>query len=245
MRARTVSVRLISGTSGSATSGRSTKDCSRASCPSAEQALTRDAEGHYAPAGEGDEVAVPEGDVYLHDTSGRRKSTGTYYTKPFAVEHLLDHALEPALESHLELLRELDEVDAAERFFDFRVADIAMGSGHFLIAAVDHIERRLAQSLRERPLPGVHQELARLRRSAMEQLGESGAGIELEDSQLLRRQIARRCIYGVDVNPVAVQLARLSLWIHTFVPGLPLSFLGPRLSPGELRAGDRHTCRGQ
>lgn len=203
----------------------------------AEQPLARDEEGRYVPAQDPDKALVARGEVYLHDTSGRRKSTGTYYTKTFAVEHLLEHALEPALERHVERLRELDEVEAAERFFDFRVADIAMGSGHFLIAAVDHIERRLTQALRERRLPGVRQELERLRRTALRALGEAGAGIEIEDGQLLRRQIARRCIYGVDANPVAVQLCRLSLWIHTFVAGLPLSFLDRTLVHGDSLTG--------
>ena len=63
--------------------------------------LTLDARRNYVPAGPGDEVIVAEGDVYFHNRSGARKSTGSYFTKPFAVEHLLDHALEPALDDHL------------------------------------------------------------------------------------------------------------------------------------------------
>src|SRR5205823_3941602 len=163
--------------------------------------------------------------IYLHNRSGARKASGTYFTKEFAVDHLLDHALEPALKDHLGRLDTLDETDAAERFFDFRVADIAMGSGHFLVAAVDRIERAFSGYLVKRPLPGVHQELRRLRESARDKLGDLAEQLEIEDTQLLRRLIARRCIYGVDLNPVAVNLARLSIWIHTFVPGLPLSLL--------------------
>ena len=53
----------------------------------------------------------------------------------------------------------------------------------------------------------------------------------------MRRQVARRCIYGVDVNPIAVELARLALWIHTFVPGLPLSFLDRTLVCGNSLTG--------
>ena len=59
----------------------------------------------------------------------------------------------------------------------------------------------------------------------------------MEDTQLLRRQIARRCICGVDLNPIAVELARLSIWIHTFVPGLPLSFLDHNLVCGNSLVG--------
>ncbi|MBM3476639.1 MAG: hypothetical protein FJX75_25480 [Armatimonadetes bacterium] len=187
----------------------------------------------------GVEVVVRQGEAYLHDASGARKATGSYYTKPFAVAHLLDHALEPALDAHIQRLEALDDTDAAAAFFDFRVADIAMGSGHFLVAATDRIERKLSQYLAEREggLPGVRQELARLREAAKKALGAPGEAVEIEDTQLLRRQIARRCIYGVDINPLAVQLARVSLWIHTFVPGLPLSFLDHNLRQGNSLVG--------
>ena len=190
----------------------------------------------------GTPVVVPQGAAYLHTASGARKATGSYYTKDFAVQHLLDHALEPALAAHLERLSALDETEAGERFFDFRVADIAMGSGHFLVAAVDRIEIRLSKYLADRylagrPLPGVREELARLRQAAEQALGPAAEGVTIEDAQLLRRQIARRCIYGVDLNPLAVQLARVSLWIHTFVPGLPLSFLDHNLLPGNSLVG--------
>ena len=133
-----------------------------------------------------------EGQIYLHNASGARKATGSYYTKNFAVEHLFDHALEPAIADHLARLDKLDDRRAAESFFDFRVADIAMGSGHFLVAAVDRIERRISSYLAKRPLPGVMGELDRLRKAALdgiEQAGGSIDGIEIENVQLLRRQL--------------------------------------------------------
>lgn len=191
----------------------------------------------YLPAGPDDEVEVAEGDVYLHDRSGARRATGSYYTKSFAVEHLLDRALEPALDEHLGRLDEMSEREAGRRFFEFRVADIAMGSGHFLVAAVDRIERRLVSYLARRVLPDVKEELGRLRRTAMENLGEDWAGDAIDDAQLLRRQVARRCIFGVDLNPMAVELARVSIWIHTFVPGLPLSLLDQNLIQGNSLVG--------
>jgi hypothetical protein len=205
----------------------------------AEVDLTVDERGFYRPCQAGEEPVVRKNRIYLHNRSGARKATGTYFTKEFAVEHLLDHALEPALLDHLARLDGLDEADAAERFFDFRVADIAMGSGHFLVAAVDRIERAFAQYLARRPLVGVRLELARLRASAREALGSLAEQIEdrLEDARLLRRLIARRCVYGVDLNPIAVHLARLSVWIHTFVPGLPLSLLDHNLVPGNSLVG--------
>jgi len=194
--------------------------------------------GVYRPCKDGEEPTVPKGKVYLHNASGVRKSTGSYYTKPFAVEHLLDRALEPALRDHFERLDQLDDLEAAESFFDFRVADIAMGSGHFLVAAVDRIEARFSAYLGKHHLPQVVQELDHLRKAAMEALGDAADSYpDFEDNALLRRLIARRCIYGVDINEVAVQLARLAIWIHTFVPGLPLSLLDRNLVHGNSLVG--------
>ena len=106
--------------------------------------LTLNKQGAYMPARRNDAIAVSRGEVYLHNRSGARKASGSYYTKQFAVEHLLDGSLQPALEDHFARLGELDDTDAAEAFFDFRVADIAMGSGHFLIAAIDRVEKGMA-----------------------------------------------------------------------------------------------------
>ena len=203
--------------------------------------LTLDRKDTYVPAKEGDEVAVKAGEAYLHNRSGVRKETGSYFTKPFAVEHLLDHALEPALDEHLKRLDELreanDEAALADAFFDFRCADIAMGSGHFLVAALDRIEAKLSAWLTLHPLAAITQELERLRKNAYEALGDLGDGVEIESSSLLRRQVARHCIYGVDLNPIAVELARLAVWVHTFVPGLPLSFLDHNLVCGDSLTG--------
>jgi hypothetical protein len=203
----------------------------------AEQDLTRDNSGNYLPALEGREVFVKKGSVYLHDKSGARKSSGSFYTPDFAVEHLLDGALETTLSDHLSGLDKLDDVSAAEKFFDFRIADIAMGSGHFLVAAIDRVEKRFSEYLESRQLPGVMLELSKLRAVAQSQLKQFADHIEVEDGQLLRRLIARRCIYGVDLNPLSVQLARLSIWIHTFVPGLPLSLLDHNLVIGNALVG--------
>lgn len=203
----------------------------------AEQNLTMDKKGTYLPAGEAGPVFVNAGEIYLHDRSGARKSSGSYYTPDFAVEHLLDGALEPALDEHLERMTGLSDADRTEQFFDFRVADIAMGSGHFLVAAIDRIERRFALWLEENPTPGITRELQYLREAAKTELGELADTVVIEDGQLLRRMIARRCIYGVDLNAITVQLARLSIWIHTFVPGLPLSLLDHNLVHGNALVG--------
>ena len=156
----------------------------------------------YVPAKAAEAVAVLRGAIYLHNRSGARKSSGSYFTPGFAVDHLLDAALEPALQAHAERLGALDDTDAAEAFFDIRIADIAMGSAHFLVAAVDRVERALSGILAARALPGVTAELAALRMAAkteLRKLGQDGRQ-QIEDGQLLRRLIARRCIYGVDLN---------------------------------------------
>lgn len=199
----------------------------------AEVDLTLDEDGTWIPAKKKDEIYAEAGQVYFHNTSGQRKGTGSYFTPSFVVEHLLERSLDPALDSHLaqvaELMKKGDHAGAAEKFFDFRVADLAMGSGHFLTSAIDHIEQKMAAFLAEdgQSIPGVAAELIKLENAAKAALGEDSA--ELERSSLLRRQIARRCIYGLDINPIAVELARVSIWIHTFVRGLPMSSLDHNL----------------
>lgn len=199
----------------------------------AEVDLTLDDKGTWVPAKKNDEVYAYAGQVYFHNTSGQRKGTGSYFTPSFVVEHLLKRSLDPALDAHLEKVRALiakqDQAGAGDLFFDFRVADLAMGSGHFLTAAIDHIEQRMAAFLAEEGnvIPRVNAELQELEHAAIDALGPDAP--EPERSSLLRRQIARRCIYGLDINPISVELARVSIWIHTFVRGLPMSSLDHNL----------------
>ena len=194
--------------------------------------MTVDVAGSWITAGPNDSVEVPAGQPYFHSASGERKATGSYFTPKFVVDHLIERAIDPVITAHLDrirgYLRQGDTSRASSDFFDFRVADLAMGSGHFLVAAVDRIEVHMRAFLAdpETQVPGVVDELSRLRSSAKDALGRDEAAIEeIEDASLLRRQIARRCIYGLDINPLAVELCRLALWIHTFVPGLPMSSL--------------------
>ncbi|QXE30186.1 Eco57I restriction-modification methylase domain-containing protein [Microbacterium paraoxydans] len=196
----------------------------------AEQDLTVDRNGAYVPAKDDDEVVAPAGSPYFHSASGERKATGSYYTPKIVVDHLIERSVEPALKAHLDRIKTLmddgKERQAADAFFDFRVADLAMGSAHFLVAAVDKIERGMRDFLTATEVPGVRAELARLAEKAREALGQDTDGAKaITDGQLLRRQVARRCIYGLDINPLAVELSQLALWIHTFVPGLPMSSL--------------------
>lgn len=196
----------------------------------ADRDLTVNAEGAWIPAGEGDEVLAAAGCIYFHTASGERKATGSYFTRKVVVDHLIERSIVPALGAHLNKIKshlERGDASAASRdFFDFRVADLAMGSGHFLVAAVDKIEALMRTFLTEHTVPGVTDELLRLANAGKNALGtDDVAKSEVDEVGLLRRQVARRCIYGLDINPMAVELARLGLWIHTFVPGLPMSNL--------------------
>jgi len=107
-------------------------------------------------------------------------ASGSYFTKHFAVEHLLNYALEPALADHISRLDAIsDDRAAADAFFDFRIADIAMGSGHFLVAAIDRIERSHSSYLIKRQRTDVIAELARLRNSARDALGPLADSVEI------------------------------------------------------------------
>jgi hypothetical protein len=198
----------------------------------ASESLNVDSKGTWVPASKGEAILVQTGEVYFHSASGERKSSGSYFTPSVVVDHLISNSLDPALDQHLlrikSHLENGDQASAARDFFDFRVADLAMGSGHFLVAAVDRIEARMRTFLAEKEtqVPGVNAELSRLALAAKSALGNDESAIgEIEPAALLRRQIARRCIYGLDINPLAVELSRLAIWIHTFVPGLPMSSL--------------------
>lgn len=202
----------------------------------ADSDLTLDANGTWLPAGLGDIIEARAGEPYFHNTSGERKATGSYFTPDFIVDHLIERSIDPSLDDHLSRIKALiddgKENEAAKKFFDYRVADLAMGSAHFLVAAVDRIESKMRSFLAQpgNEIAGVSNELERLAEAARKALGDDLVAIDdIEDAVLLRRQIARRCVYGVDINPLAVELSRLALWIHTFVPGLPMSTLDHNL----------------
>ena len=198
----------------------------------ADQDLTVDSKGSWVPSKPGDDVLAQTNEVYFHSASGERKATGSYYTPSFIVDHLIERSVGPALNDHLARVKDLldagDQAAAYRKFFDFRVADLAMGSAHFLVAAIDKIETVMRSFLLKpgNEIDGVSAELLRLEAAAKEALGKDEAAYaEIERASLLRRQIARRCVYGLDINPMAVELSRLAIWIHTFVPGLPMSSL--------------------
>jgi type I restriction-modification system DNA methylase subunit len=129
-----------------------------------------------------------------------------------------------------------------EDFFNLRVLDPAMGSGHFLVEAVDYITDRMIEFLRRFTWNPVVYHLGRLRQQIMQEMISQDVSIDedrLTDNNLLKRQVLKRCIFGVDMNPMAVELAKISLWLDSFTLGAPLSFLDHHLKSGNSLIGAR------
>jgi hypothetical protein len=155
------------------------------------------------------EPAAEGHEVSLARTSTRRKSTGSFYTPRALTEFLVRRALSPLVEER-----------SADQILDLRVCDPAMGSGAFLVAAC----RFLADACEH----------------ALMRDGEwLDADATTAARATLRRNVAERCLYGVDLNPTAVQLARLSLWLTTLAADRPLTFLDHHLASGNSLIGAR------
>lgn len=138
-----------------------------------------------------------------------RKTSGSYYTPDSLVQELIKSALEPVIRQRLQA----NKSNPVEALLNIRVIDPACGSGHFLLAAA----RRLAQ------------ELAQLRT-------EDGA-VKPADYRHALRDVVANCIFGVDRNPMALELARMALWLEGFEEGQPLSFLDHHLQCGDALLG--------
>lgn len=203
----------------------------------ASEPLTVD-DGEYTSAGEGDDVTVDEGEVYLRTDDGERKATGSYYTPEYIVEHIVDETLEPLVDDIREdMLAEstyseeqgfADEF--ADRVFDVSVLDPAMGSGHFLVNAVDYLAREIIDAQEKQDRQALESAEAQISSPTT----EDG---ELRDINWARRKVAQRCIYGVDINPLAVELAKVSLWLRTLAAEQPLAFLDHHLKTGNSLVG--------
>ncbi|MGH2652820.1 MAG: Eco57I restriction-modification methylase domain-containing protein [Actinomycetota bacterium] len=184
----------------------------------------------WMPAGDA-EAEVKRGDLFFQTESGGRKAAGVYYTPQLLVRHLVDRAVLPALEGHLQrVAAEPNARRAAAMLFDFKVLDPAMGSAHFLADALDRIADRIGTFLAEHPLKPVTALIDELR-------AESAWEGRIEDGDLLRRLVLKRCIYGVDLSRMAVEVGKVSLWLASFVPGLSLAYLGHNLKQGDALVG--------
>jgi hypothetical protein len=208
----------------------------------AEDLAYSSAEDAYFSAGEDDAVAVTAGQLYLRSAKGGRKASGTFYTPQSVVRYVVEQAVVPAFDRHLEAVAAIaadDQEAAARELWQFRICDAAMGSGHFLVDALDVLTDRIAHFLAETPLKPVRAVLGQLREMVQAQAKDlpPGALRDIRDVELLKRVVLKRLIYGVDRNAMAVELAKLALWLDAFVPGLPLSYLDHNLRCGDSLVG--------
>ena len=154
------------------------------------------------------ELNVDAATFALDTASGHeRKTTGSYYTPASLVQCLLDSALDPVLD---EAAR---QANAEEAILTLKVCDPACGSGHFLIAAAHRMAKRLAAI----------------------RTGDDEPSPEAMRSAL--RDVISHCIYGVDVNPMSVELCKVSLWLEALEPGKPLTFLEHHIQCGNSLLG--------
>ncbi|WP_340100506.1 Eco57I restriction-modification methylase domain-containing protein [Salinibaculum salinum] len=158
----------------------------------------------------GDRTVSP-GRFYLDNRGMERKETGSYYTDPGLVNELIESALEPVVNERVDY--DADTEKQEQQLLNISVCDPAVGSGAFLIAANDYLGQELAQIRSESAYP---------------------------DEKIVRRArrtVAQHCLYGVDLNPMAVELAKVSLWINSAVEDKPLSFLDHRIKQGNSLIG--------
>ncbi len=213
------------------------------------------------------------GNVSIQLNRFARKDSGSFYTSQELVDLIVERTLKPLADERrrefeakaaglrsdrrpkAERLAELLQIDPAEAVLDLKVLDPAMGSGHFLVTAVDFLSDHVAELIEsvptvpdwldepyESPLVG---RIARIREGILKRAADSDWVIDqtqLTDQAIIRRMVLKRCIYGVDKNRLTVELAKVSLWLHSFTVGAPLSFLDHHLRCGDslvgLRVGD-------
>ncbi|SCE87743.1 Methyltransferase domain-containing protein [Micromonospora matsumotoense] len=150
-----------------------------------------------------------------------RKTTGSYYTPSSLIECLLDSALDPVIDDAVKrgevaatAAGQPDPSDTiVNELLSLTVCDPACGSGHFLVAAARRIGKRVAAVRERNPEP------------------------TLDAVRTALHEVIARCIYGVDLNPMAVELAKVSLWLEALEPGKPLSFLDAHIKHGNALIG--------
>lgn len=166
--------------------------------------------------------SVEAGGLYLVTDKGERKATGSFYTPQYIVKYIVKNTLGPLIDSMIEeAMMDADlRRGLLRKLLGIKVLDPAMGSGHFLVEATDYIAREIIHA----------REIAR-------QEDEDSDAVAENDIHWARREVVRNCIYGVDLNPMAVELAKLSLWLKTVASNKPLSFLDHHLRCGNSLIG--------
>ena len=193
-----------------------------------------------------------------------RKGSGGYYTPDDLVGLIIDEAVGPLVRARMEafkaqvpdstadepteagIMEELKRLDPAERILELKICDPAMGSGHFLVDLVDYLADRVIAAMGEAeatvksyvsPLNERIEEIREIIRANAQTSGWRVDDEQLDDRHIVRRMVLKRCVHGVDKNPMAVELAKVALWLHTFTVGAPLSFLDHHLRCGDSLFG--------
>ncbi|MCA3277064.1 MAG: restriction endonuclease [Roseomonas sp.] len=196
-----------------------------------------------------------------------RKNSGSYYTPEELVRLIIRRTIGPLLDERRSAFREaalrlasdhrprdqrladLRRHDPAEAFLSLRVLDPAMGSGHFLVSLVDWLTDETLAAQQEAAglvkwgdyTSPLSVKIDSIRGHIRAQAAANGWEVRdehLDDRHLVRRIVLKRVIYGADLNPMAVELAKLSLWLHSFTVGAPLSFLDHHLRAGDSLFGE-------
>jgi hypothetical protein len=172
----------------------------------------------------------------LYVTESRlRKNTGTHYTPRFLAEQVVEGALEPLVYSPGPLQtadRNAWVPRSSEEILALKVADIAMGSGAFLVAACRYLAAKLVEARAREGDQDAWQQ-------RNQEIGQPVA-VDAEADKVVisaRREIIEHCLYGVDINDMAVEMAKLSLWLVSMDPDRPFTFLDDRLAVGDSLLG--------
>ncbi|WP_340556969.1 Eco57I restriction-modification methylase domain-containing protein [Streptomyces sp. GSL17-111] len=180
-------------------------------------------------------VVIAAGSLYVTE-SPLRKNTGTHYTPRFLAEEVVLHALEP-LVYEPGPLQTADtgewRLKSAEQVLDLKVADIAMGSAAFLVAACRYLGDRLIEAW------AAEERAEAIAYRAGRAVDAVTAADAEQDPVVIeaRREVIEHCLYGVDINPMAVEMAKLSLWLVSMDPERPFTFLDDRLVAGDSLLG--------
>ena len=200
----------------------------------ARRPLKYDARGdRYEPVQAEEEPEIASGGLLWQTHAGGRKAGGVYYTPVDIVRHLVNGAVLPAYERHLEAVAhtaKADPAEAARELLSFAVVDPACGSAHFLVQVAETLAERTVRFLAEHPLPDLARAVDSLRDGAT-------PGAEIDDVALLRRLIVKQCVFGVDRSPMGAEVATLSLWLASFVPGMSLAYLNRNIVVGDSLIG--------
>jgi hypothetical protein len=183
----------------------------------------------------GDPVVILPGALYVTE-SALRASSGTHYTPKFLAQEVAEGALEPLVYSPGPLQtadRSAWRLRKPGEILSLRVADIAMGSGAFLVAACRYLAGKLIEAWSAEGDPRAAQHLADAETDSLLDLDATADPLMIE----ARRQVIEHSLYGADINPMAVEMAKLSLWLVSMDPRRPFTFLDDRLVCGDSLLG--------